>query len=64
MDIFQTGGAAFEIEHRGGAIHLTIDTGDNAVSLSLTVVEASQLVAVLHKQINEAAVEQLRTRNA
>lgn len=64
MDTFQTKSGILEIEHRGGAIHLTIDTGDNAVSLSLSVVEASQLVALLHKQINEAAVEKLRTRNA
>ena len=64
MDTFQTKSSSFEIEHRGGSINLTIDAGDNTVSLSLSVVEASQLVAILHKHINEAAVEKLRTRNS
>ncbi len=64
MDTFQAKSSSFEIEHRGGAINLTIEAGDNAVSFSLSVVEASQLVAILHKHINEAAVEKLRNRNA
>lgn len=64
MDTFQTKNSSFEIEHRGGSINLTIDAGDNTVALSLSVVEASQLVAILHKHINEAAVEKLRTRNS
>jgi len=64
MDTFQTKSSSFEIEHRGGSINLTIDAGDNTVALSLSVVEASQLVAILHKHINEAAVEKLRTRNS
>jgi hypothetical protein len=63
MDTFQAKGSAFEVEHRGGSINLTIDTGDNTVSFSLSVVEASQLVSILHKHINEAAVEKLRNRN-
>lgn len=63
MDTFQAKSSSFEIEHRGGAINLTIEAGDNAVSFSLSVVEASQLVAILHKHINEAAVEKLRNRN-
>jgi hypothetical protein len=63
MDTFQTKGSTFEIEHRGGSINLTIDTGDNTVALSLSIVEASQLVAILHKHINEAAVEKLRNMN-
>lgn len=64
MDTFQAKSSSFEIEHRGGAINLTIEAGDNAVSFSLSVVEASQLVAILHKHINEAAVEKLRSRNS
>ena len=64
MDTFQTKTSAFEIDHRGGAITLTIDSGDNTVAFSLSVVEASQLVALLHKHINEAAVEKLRSRNS
>jgi hypothetical protein len=64
MDTFQTKSSSFEIEHRGGSINLTIDAGDNTVVLSLSVVEASQLVSILHKHINEAAVERLRSRNS
>ncbi|HJZ69935.1 MAG TPA: hypothetical protein VKF81_17545 [Blastocatellia bacterium] len=64
MDTLESKGGTLEIEHIGGAIHLTIDSGDNTVSISLSVVEASQLVSLLHKQINEAAIEKLRTRNA
>ena len=63
MDTFQAKGASFEIDHSSGVINLTIDAGDNTVAFSLSVVEASQLNALLHKQINEAAVEKLRTRN-
>jgi len=63
MDTVQTKSSSFEIEHRGGSINLTINTGDNTISLSLSVVEASQFVSVLHKHINEAAVEKLRNRN-
>ena len=62
MDSLQAKGAAFEVDHSEGAINLTIDSGENRVAVSLSVVEASQLVALLHKQINEAAVERLRTR--
>jgi len=64
MDTFQAKSSSFEIDHRGGAISLTIDAEDNTVAFSLSVVEASQLVAILHKHINEAAVEKLRTRNS
>jgi len=64
MDTFQTKISAFEIDHRGGNINMTIDSGDNTVAFSLSVVEASQLVALLHKHINEAAVEKLRSRNS
>ena len=64
MDTFQAKSGTFEIDHRNGAINLTIDAGDNTVAFSLSVVEASQLVAILHKHINEAAVEKLRTRNS
>jgi hypothetical protein len=64
MDTFQAKGCSFEIDHRSGFINLTIDVGDDSLSLSLSVVEASQLVALLHKQINEAAVEKLRSRNS
>jgi len=64
MDTFQAKGSSFEIDHRNGAINLTIDAGDNTVSLTLSVVESSQLVPILHKHINEAAVEKLRTRNS
>ena len=64
MDTFQAKSSSFEIDHRSGVINLTIDAGDNTVVLSLSVVEASQLVAILHKHINEAAVEKLRTRNS
>jgi hypothetical protein len=64
MDTFQAKSSIFEIDHRNGAINLTIDAGDNTVTFSLSVVEASQLVAILHKHINEAAVEKLRTRNS
>ena len=63
MDTFQAKSASFEVDHRSGAITLTIDVGDNTVAVSLSVVEASQLVALLHKQINEAAVEKLRHRD-
>jgi hypothetical protein len=63
MDTFQAKSSSFEIDHRSGAINLTIDAGDNTVAFSLSVVEASQLVAILHKHINEAAVEKLRSRN-
>jgi len=52
MDTFQAKSSSFEIEHRSGAINLTIDAGDNTVVFSLSVVEASQLVAILHKHIN------------
>jgi hypothetical protein len=62
MDTFKAGSISFEIDHRSGSINLTIDTGEDAVALSLSVVEASQLVAILHKHINEAAVETLRHR--
>jgi len=41
-------------------VTLTLNSGDNPVSVSLSVVQASQLVALLHKHINEAAVEKLR----
>ena len=64
MDTFQAKSSSFEIEHRSGAVNLTIDAGDNTVAFSLSVVEASQLVAILHKHINEAAVEKLRSRNS
>ena len=64
MDTFQAKNGIFEVDHRNGAINLTIDAGDNTVAFSLSVVEASQLVAILHKHINEAAVEKLRTRNS
>lgn len=64
MDTLQAKGCSIEIDHRGGGINLTIDADDNSFSVSLSVVEASQLVALLHKQINEAAVERLRNRNA
>jgi len=63
MDTVQTKSGSFEVEHRGGSINLTIDTGDNTLALTLSVVEASQLVSILHKHINEAAVEKLRNRN-
>ena len=63
MDTFQAKSSSFEIDHRSGAINLTIDAEDNTVALSLSVVEASQLVAILHKHINEAAVEKLRSKN-
>jgi hypothetical protein len=63
MDTFQTKDIAFQIEHRGGSINLGIDTGDNTLAISLSVVEAAQLVSILHKHINEAAVEKLRSRN-
>lgn len=63
MDTVQTKGSSFEIEHRGGFISLKIDQGDNTIALNLSVVEASQLVSILHKHINEAAVEKLRNRN-
>lgn len=63
MDTFQAKGSSFEVDHRSGTINLTIDAGDNTVAFTLSVVEASQLVAILHKHINEAAVEKLRTRN-
>ena len=63
MDTFQTKTSSFEIDHRSGAINLTVDAGDNTVTLTLSVVEASQLVAILHKHINEAAVEKLRSKN-
>ena len=62
MDTFQARSASFEVDHSSGAITLRVDVGDNTVDVSLSVVEASQLVALLHKQINEAAVEKLRTR--
>ena len=64
METFKAKGSSFDIEHRSGAINLTVVAGDNTVTLSLSVVEASQLVAILHKHINEAAVEKLRTRNS
>ena len=63
MDTVQTKGSSFEVEHRGGSINLMIHTGDNTLALTLSVVEASQLVSILHKHINEAAVEKLRNRN-
>ena len=64
MDTFQAKSSSFEIDHRSGAVTFTIDAGDNTVAFSLSVVEASQLVAILHKHINEAAVEKLRSRNS
>ena len=63
MDTIRAGAGIIEIEHRGGAINLNIDVGDSAVEVSLSIVEASQLVALLHKHINEAAVEKLRTKD-
>lgn len=62
MDSFQAKDASFEVRNDGGVINLTIESGDHTMAVSLSVVEASQLVALLHKQINEAAVERLRTR--
>jgi len=41
METFQTRTASFEIDHRGGGINLSIDDGENAVSLKLSVVETS-----------------------
>lgn len=63
MDNLRAGTGNIEVEHRGGSINLNIETGEGAVEVSLSIVEASQLVALLHKHINEAAVERLRTRN-
>ena len=64
MDTFEAGSISFEIDHRSGCVNLTIDAGEDAVALSLSVVEASQLVALLHKHINEAAVETLRNKKS
>ena len=60
MDALKVEQNSFEVDHQGGLVTLTLNPGDNAVSLSLSVVQASQLVALLHKHINEAAVEKLR----
>ena len=63
MDTLQARTGNIEIDHRSGAVNLNIDTGDSAVEVALSIVEASQLVALLHKHINEAAVEKLRSKN-
>lgn len=62
MDKLKTKAAHFEIDHHSGAINLAIAAGDQTLDLSLSIVEASQLVALLHKKINEAAVETLRNK--
>jgi hypothetical protein len=64
MDTLRTGTCAIEIEHRGGFVNLNIDSGEESLDISLSIVEASQLVAALHKHINEAAVEKLRNKSA
>jgi len=64
MDTLKAKTGTIEVEHRSGAINVNIDGGDSAVEVSLSIVEASQLVALLHKHINEAAVEKLRNKNA
>ncbi|HSB09233.1 MAG TPA: hypothetical protein VLM38_06950 [Blastocatellia bacterium] len=64
MDTLQAKTGTIEVEHRGGSVNLNIDGGESAVEMSLSIVEASQLVALLHKHINEAAVEKLRNKNA
>jgi hypothetical protein len=63
MDTLKTGTGAIELDHRGGLINLNIDAGDASVEVSFSIVEASQHVALLHKHINEAAVERLRNKN-
>jgi len=60
MDALKVEKSSFEVDHQSGLITLTLNPGDDAVSVSLSVVQASQLVALLHKHINEAAVEKLR----
>lgn len=60
MDALKTEQNSFEVDHNCGLVTLTLNPGDNPVSVSLSVVQASQLVALLHKHINEAAVEKLR----
>jgi len=63
METLKTGNGAIEIAHRGGLISLNIETTEGSVEISLSVVETSQFVAMLHKQINEAAIERLRTKS-
>ena len=60
MDALKAAENSFEVDHQSGLVTLTLNSGDNPVSVSLSVVQASQLVALLHKHINEAAVEKLR----
>lgn len=60
MDALKAAENSFEVDHQSGLVTLILNSGDNAVSVSLSVVQASQLVALLHKHINEAAVEKLR----
>ena len=60
MDALKAAENSFEVDHQSGLVTLTLNAGDNPVSVSLSVVQASQLVALLHKHINEAAVEKLR----
>ena len=60
MDALKVEQNAFEVDHQSGVVTLTLNTGGNPVRLSLSVVQASQLCALLHKHINEAAVEKLR----
>jgi hypothetical protein len=63
MDTFRTTDATLEIDHHSGVIHVTVTASEGSAAFTLSVVEASQLNALLHKHINEAAVEKLRTRN-
>jgi hypothetical protein len=60
MDALTIEKKSFEVDHQSGLVTLTFNPGDNPVHLSLSVVQASQLCALLHKHINEAAVETLR----
>jgi hypothetical protein len=60
MDVLKAEQNSFEVDHSSGLVTLTLNPGDNPVCVSLSVVQASQLVALLHKHINEAAVEKLR----
>ena len=60
MDPVKAEQKPIEVDHRGGVVTLTINSGETPITIGLSVVQASELVALLHKHINEAAVERLR----
>jgi hypothetical protein len=60
MDALRAEDSSLEVDHRKGNVTIKVDTAAGIVDVSLSLVQASQLVALLHKHISEAAVEKLR----